>query len=141
VGAALCVVPIPNKAAIEPTAKKTLENQVGVDTSSWSPDVPVETFLALCKDLGIPAIDPRDALRADVPKVRDGHLYYQKDWHLNAEGNRTLARFVHDQLDTSGAFPAAFVATRKSELPIPPDAPPSYGPVKLFAFLWALLSI
>ncbi|HEV8113968.1 MAG TPA: DUF5989 family protein [Planctomycetota bacterium] len=141
VGAALCVVPIPNKAAIEPTAKKTLESQVGVDTGSWSPDVPVETFLALCKDLGIPAIDPRDALRADVPKVRDGHLYYQKDWHLNAEGNRTLARFVHDQLDTSGAFPAAFASTRKAELPIPPDAPPSYGPVKLFAFLWALLSI
>src|SRR5262249_4262667 len=65
-GAALCAVPIPNKACVEKKALDTLTSQIGEKVTDWSPDVPVETFLSICKDLGIPALDPRGALRADV---------------------------------------------------------------------------
>jgi len=141
IGAGLCVVPIPNKACIEPRAREALARKITAEPDTWTPDLPVETFLALSRELGITAFDPREAFRADAPQALGGHLYYQKDWHLNAQGNRSLARFVHDELDRSGTFPAAFAAARKAELPIPPPEPMSFGVLKLFALLWAALSI
>jgi Family of unknown function (DUF5989) len=139
IGASLCMVDIPNKACIEPGAKETLDAQIAA--AGGSADVPVETFVQLSKALGIPVLDPRAALRADVPKVSDGHLYYQRDWHLNAAGNRSLARYVHDEFDRRGVFPKELAAVRPADMPIPPEAPASFGPLKVFAALWVLLSI
>ena len=154
IGAGLQVVTIPGKACIEKPAHEMLAksfrpswmarllfHQKEVDPSTWSPDVPVETFLTLCRDLGIASLDSRAALIADVPSTKDGHLYYQRDWHLNAAGNRSLARYVHDEFDRRNVFPAALAATRKAEMPVPPEAPASLGPLKVFAVLWGLLSV
>jgi hypothetical protein len=140
-GAALCAVPIPNKACVEKKALETLSKQVGEDVKDWSPDVPVETFLAICKDLGIATLDPRQALSADVAHVADAHLYFQKDWHLNIEGNRSLARFLHGELDRTGTLPSALAASHQADLPIPDDPPASFGVVRVFAILWVVLSL
>jgi hypothetical protein len=152
-GAGLAVVPIPNKACVESVAKETLRGHLTpswiakllgrkeLDPASWSPDVPVETFLSLCKDLGIAAFDPRQALIAAASAAKDGHLYYQRDWHLNPAGNRALARFVHDELDGNGIFPPSLAASRRAEMPPEVEPPMSLGPLKLFGFLWAILSI
>jgi len=126
-GAKLVVVPIPGKVAIVPKAREALESQIlGLDPLSklrrwvkgqpdprtvpalvpdvaWSPDQPVETFLALSKDLGIESIDVRDALRRSyAPKDEKAPLYHEVDWHLDPSGNRALATVVHDELDARG---------------------------------------
>ncbi len=78
-GAKLVVVPIPGKAAIDGSARAVLaarlnpstigerlkfwDKPVQLDPATWSPDQPVETFLALARQLGLPAFDARDALR------------------------------------------------------------------------------
>jgi hypothetical protein len=71
--------------------------------AAWSPDQPVETFLALSKELGIESIDVRAALRAQYDEEKS-ELYYQKDWHLDPSGNRALAAIVHDELDARGVL-------------------------------------
>lgn len=139
IGAGLQVALIPNKACIEKGAKETLDDKIGA--AGGSADTPVETFLSLCKETDIPAIDPRVRFREDLPHAQDQHLYYQKDWHLNPEGNRAMARVVHDELDRRGAFPAALAAAHAAQLPTPADPPASFGVVKVFALLWALLSL
>src|SRR5262245_8633491 len=139
IGAGLEVALIPNKACIEKGAKATLDDKIGA--AGGSADTPVDTFLALCKDVDLPVIDPRASFRDDVPTAKDGHLYYQKDWHLNPEGNRAFARVIHDEFDKRGVFPAALAAAHTAPMPIPADPPASFGVVKVFALLWALLSL
>jgi hypothetical protein len=138
-GAELQVALIPSKACVEEEAKAKLDKQIGA--AGGSADTPVDTFAALCKDLDLPTIDPRARFLEDVKTAKDGHLYYQKDWHLNPEGNRAFARVIHDELDQRGAFPAKLAAAHAAPMPIPPDPPASFGVVKVFALLWALLSL
>jgi len=78
-------------------------------------------------------MDPRASLIAATEAGRA--QYFQQDWHLNPAGNRTLARFLHDELDkpVTGLLPAAFAAeTRVDEAPRPagdgmPTWPLVYG--------------
>ena len=139
-GAKLLVVPIPNKACVEPAAKKRIERQIGID-GGWSTDHPVDLFMGLCQELGIPAADPRPALRAEVATAPERHLYYQKDWHLNPEGNGALARFVHAEVDRRELLPAATAPSAQVEVPAHHVATASFGWAKVFALLWAFLSI
>jgi hypothetical protein len=138
-GAELAMVPIPNKASIEPDANMALAKQLDCDPKLWSADHPVDKFLMFAKREGIRAFDPRDALRRDFA-AHGKPLYYQRDWHLNPAGNRALARFVHDSLDEAKLFPPAFAATRTADLPTP--APKSQLPswVMPYAILLAILS-
>ena len=138
-GAGLQVALIPNKACIEDGAKATLEKSIGA--AGGSADTPVDTFLALCKDVGISAIDPRARFREELTRAEDQRLYYQKDWHLNPEGNRALARVLHDEFDRNGALPASLAAAHAAPLPIPPAKPASFGVLKVFAALWAILTL
>ena len=139
IGSELQVALIPNKACVEEAAKATLDKQIAA--AGGSADTPVDTFAALCKDVDIPAIDPRAKFLEDVKTAKEGHLYYQKDWHLNPEGNRAFARVIHEELDKRGAFPATLAAAHPAPMPIPADPPASFGVVKVFALLWALLSL
>jgi len=139
-GAKLVVVPIPNKACIEAEAKANLEQQIGVDPATWSPDAPVDTFLDLCRELSIPSLDPRAALRAAADAAEDGHVYYQKDWHLNPEGNRALASFVRGEVGRMQILPAAVAGAKPVEIPAAAKHV-SFGWLRLFAILWAVLSI
>jgi hypothetical protein len=111
------VVPIPNKACIEEAALANLRKQIGVDPDTWSPELPVDLFLGLCQELSIPAVDPRAALRDAAKMADDGHVYYQKDWHLNPEGNRALASFVRGELDRMQILPAAVAGSKPAEIP------------------------
>jgi hypothetical protein len=121
IGARLIVVPIPGKAAIQPDALAKLERTMGIPPERFSPDQPVETFLALAKERGIETLDARASLRAAF--VRDSApLYYETDWHFNPHGNAQFARFLHAELDARGAFPSSFQATTPLDLPEPQTA-------------------
>lgn len=158
-GARLVVAPIPNKACIQDDARAALVDQVAkrdfVSTlrrkvrgepepaalapDLWSPDEPVERFLGMCKDLAIDAVDARPALKAAAAGGEE--LYYRADWHFNPAGNRAFARFLHDELDRMGAFPAGLAAKTPAELPPPAPAPFLRGWMIAFAALWLGLSI
>jgi len=138
-GAKLVVVPIPNKACIEEGAMRSLKERIGVE-EGWSPDAPVQLFVDLCQELSIPAADPRAFLRTAAASVEDGRLYFQKDWHLNPEGNRALANFVRGELDRMQILPAPVAGSKPVEIPAPVKVR-SFGWLKLFALLWAVLSI
>ena len=70
-------------------------------------------MLAAATNAGIPAtaqLDPRPAMKAAAESIAksDGHLYFAKDFHVNAEGNRVLARAVFERLNGPDYFgPAA----------------------------------
>ncbi|MFN0244817.1 MAG: DUF5989 family protein [Planctomycetota bacterium] len=145
-GAQLVVVPIPGKACIQDEALAALEKVIGssanpaasTGSSGWSPARPVETFLGLCRELDIQALDARPALKAAA--AEDGDLYFPIDWHFNGTGNRAFAEFVHDALDATHVFPAAFSATRTVSLPHEPKVfrVPTF--VYVYLVLWAIVS-
>ncbi len=132
IGAELVVVPIPGKASIVPEARKKLEATIVGDEpianlrrwilgtpdprtiaslqpeTAWTPDQPVDTFLALARELNIRTVDVRDAFRARVAAAaehdREELLYHKIDWHLNPTGNRALAEEVRAALDADGVM-------------------------------------
>lgn len=145
-GAQLVVVPIPGKACIHGEALAALEKFIGSNatpaastgSSGWSPDRPVETFLGLCRELDIQALDARPALKTAA--AEDGDLYFARDWHFNGTGNRAFAEFVHDALDATHVFPAAFAATRTVSLPHEPKSSGVPTFVWVYLVLWAIVT-
>ncbi|MBL8862870.1 MAG: hypothetical protein JNK02_12800 [Planctomycetes bacterium] len=147
IGAELVVVPIPGKASIDPGARAALESQIlgqgvvaglrrkllgGTDPRSipslapetaWTPDQPVETFLALAGELNLRTLDVREAFRARA--ARGESLYFVRDWHLDANGNRALAEELHRSLDGLPFFGGELAArgTGKFEPARPKQAP------------------
>ena len=137
-GAAAFVVPIPSHSAIDPDYRASFAatRLGGVADEAWSPDKPVDTFLALAREVGLPTLDPRPALRA--ASAAGESLYFDVDWHLNPAGNRVLASFLHDELDRVQAFPASHRA--RSEAPAAAIEHPAPRWPYVFAALWLALS-
>lgn len=136
IGARLVMAPIPGKAAIQPEALSRLQRTLALPPESFSPDQPVETWLALARELEIETLDARAALRADFQ--RDSRpLYYETDWHFNPHGNAQFARFLHRELDARGTFPAAYRARTPRELPEPLDS----DALPRWPIAWALLAL
>ncbi|MBL8857311.1 MAG: hypothetical protein JNL28_02245 [Planctomycetes bacterium] len=150
-GAKLVMAPIPAKVSVDPRAREYLSEALNprsftqrlqiwrdwpvIDPASWSPDQPVETFLALAKDVGIHAVDARPYLRE---KFKDGRpLYFQSDWHLNPHGNRAFAEFLHDEIDRAQLLPAA---TIQAAMPREIVEPPRSAALYWFGGLWLALS-
>jgi hypothetical protein len=141
-GAELVVVPIPGKASIAPDARAALDAQIlgtgwvadlrrsilgGTDPrtvpslapdEAWTPDQPVETFLALARELeqrhaNVHWVDVRQAFRA---RAADGEpLYYERDWHLDPNGNRALAAEVHRALEDEPFFGGVLPARQPAD--------------------------
>lgn len=134
IGAELVVVPIPHKSAVHPEALEAMRKVLHAPANTWSPDQPVETFLALAAELEIRALDARPALKKSAETL--GELYYQRDWHFNPAGNRAFAKFLQESL--AGTLPdgAGTVALAGS-------AEPESGGLPTWAFvfagLWVLL--
>lgn len=141
-GAKLVLVTIPSHAAIDSryAAGFAAGALGGLADDAWSADRPVDAFLGFAKELGIPAFDPRAYLREHA--ARGQKLYFDRDWHLNPDGNRVFAHFLHDEFDRIGFFPAGLGAA--TTVPAPPDHVEEGGVptwVYVFAVLWVFLSI
>jgi len=139
-GARVVLVPIPSRSAVDEEHRNgAFSRTIGVSPEKWSPDTPVETFLALARELSIDTLDPRAYLRGSGA----GSLYYKQDWHLNPEGNRAFAAFLHGELDRLGVFPEAHrppAGAAVALLDIPDQGGVPFG-AKLFGILWAALTI
>jgi lysophospholipase L1-like esterase len=139
-GSKLIVVPIPSHSDVDPKFADEFSMKVlGMPRDAWSPDKPVDTFLALAKQAGIETIDPRAYLRERA--ARGESLYFKNDWHLDPAGNRALAEFLHAELDRVGLFPAEQHAKATVAMPVP-DTDVGGVPfaAKLFGILWVALS-
>jgi len=139
-GARALVVPLPSHSAIDPNFRERFgADTLGVPADRWSPDKPVDTFLALAAKAGLDTLDPRSTLRAHATNGRE--LYFSRDWHLNPDGNRALAKFLHDEFDQRGLFPEGHRAPTGSPVPMP-EVPKHKGPptwIFVLAGLWLAL--
>jgi len=144
-GARVVVVPIPSHSFVdEAYAAKFAQGALGgIPRGSWSPDVPVETFLRLAREVGVDSIDVRPALREAA--AGGEALYFERDWHFNEHGNAVFAGAVKRAVDERGWFPATHAPTRQVAQAPAPVHPPSEGGVpfalKLFGALWAALTL
>lgn len=139
-GARVILVPIPSHSAVDAQFAESFgAGALGVPRAAWSPDKPVDTFLALAKQAGVETLDPRAYLRERA--ARGESLYFKTDWHLNPAGNRALAEFLHGELDRVDVFPANQRASATVAMPVP-DTDTTGVPfaAKLFGVLWVALS-
>lgn len=63
-------------------------------------DARTERVLGLATEIGVPAFDPRPALR--VARAGSTALYYPKDAHMTAQGHRVVAAFLEECLEAAG---------------------------------------
>jgi len=144
IGARLLMCPIPSKSAVDPEEREFFRTwTLGLNNlakDKWSPDKPVNLFLALATKLGIEALDPRAALIAATKS--EGKLYFEHEveWHFNAQGNRAFATWLHDELDRREVIPAEHRARAQGALPSHDSSGgglPTF--VYVFAALWTVL--
>lgn len=101
----LLFVAIPSREQIEPGAKERWGAAHGLAAAEFDPDQPSALVLAAATTAGIPAaaqLDPRSSMKA---AAADGTpLYFAKDFHVNAAGNRALARSIFERLNGADYF-------------------------------------
>lgn len=142
-GAKAVVVPIPSHSAIdaEYAPKFAKKHLAGLPSGSWSADKPVDTFLSLCKSVGIETVDCRTSFKERT--ANGDALYYDIDWHLNADGNHALAEVLHGALDGQAVFPADQQAPQGASVKPSRDkaAAAASGLPAIFLVLWLILTI
>jgi lysophospholipase L1-like esterase len=104
------VVVIPDKAQVDPAARKTMSDTIA--DPAYDPDRPYRGMVAAAKAAGLTVIEPKDAMVA-AGENGERQLYFGRDWHTNAVGNRVLAK----EIDAALASPE-FLG------PPPHEAPP-----------------
>ena len=141
VGARLLMVPIPSESAIHPEEREKFgerpEGMHGLPDELWSPDRPVDSFLGLARGLGIETLDPRPTLRAYAEAGR--RLYFEDEWHWNAEGNRDFAHFLIDSLHGLDVFPPDHAAITAGDFPEETHEGGVPTWLLVFAGLWLVL--
>jgi hypothetical protein len=138
-GARLVVVPIPSKASIYKSDRKRLGTKtLGIGSEGWSADAPVDLFIQQATELKIETLDPRSSFRGRMDAGAD--LYYKVDWHLNENGNRALAQFLHDKLSSPAMnLGLGNTPTTKKIVDIPPSQSSSGVPTWAFVYLALLV--
>lgn len=142
-GARVAVVPIPSHSFVDDAYAEDFGKRafLGLPRAAWSPDVPVDTFLRLAREVGVEGIDVRPALKA---AAAGDPLYFDKDWHFNERGNAVFATALKTEIDARNWFPSEFAPTRSVAEAPAHEHPPSAGGVpfalKLFGVLWVALT-
>lgn len=137
IGAKPLVLVVPDKAQIEPAARSAMQQMIA--RPDYDPDRPFLGLVERARAAGLSVVDPRAALRA----AGDGAtvaLYFERDWHTNARGNRVLADALADALASPELLGAA--PTRAGSWGPAPiaSAPSTLGRNLLFAVaVWLIL--
>lgn len=110
------VLVVPDKAQVDPRAREAIAGAIG--DPAYDPDRPYRGMIEAARAASLPVVDPLPAL---VEASRGGaqQLYFARDWHTNALGNRVLVQ----QLDRALAAPDMLG-------PPPVDAPPLVLPAE-----------
>lgn len=89
------VVVIPDKAQVDPAARSAMTGAIG--DPAYDPDRPYRGMVAAAKAAGLTVIEPKDAMVAAGENGQRA-LYFERDWHTNAAGNRVLAKAIDEAL-------------------------------------------
>lgn len=106
-GAEPVVLVVPDKAQVDPRARGAVQQMMA--DPAYDPERPFLGMVARAEAAGLPVVDPRGAL-VDASKSGTEALYFERDWHTNARGNRVLAEEVAAALaapDLLGPAPRA----------------------------------
>ena len=131
------VVVIPDKAQVDPAARQTMSDAIG--NPAYDPDRPYRGMVEAAKAAGLTVVEPLAAMVA-AGENGERQLYFGRDWHTNALGNRVLAK----EIDTALSSPQ-FLGPPPQEAPplsLPSAAEhPSTLPRNLLiaAVIWAIL--
>jgi len=138
IGAKPLVLVVPDKAQIDPEARAATAQAIG--DPAYDPDRPYRGMLAAAAAAGLPSVDPKGAMVAASAGGRR-QLYFARDWHTNALGNRVLA----DEVAAALASPALLgPPPRDARLGLPvEEAAPAWGrwlrAAAIVAAVWLLL--
>lgn len=102
-GAEFVVCPLPNREHVRGKAK-----------AGQRPARPYELFVEAAKAANAKLIEPLAALEA--ARKGDGTPYYDRDFHLDAEGNVVLAGVVYEAFDREGLVPARAEGTEAAKI-------------------------
>lgn len=136
---------IPTKAQIYTEFRDQQQKALGLDASSWNPNLPFKRITAICREVGLDYYDPTQLLLDEAKKGEA--LYYTKDRHFAPEGNRAFAqglwyKLIDDQYlgKPRGAFDAAILpGPGRSEPSAAKSGFPTWLAVVLI--LWAVLGL
>jgi len=141
-GAELVVVPIPSRSAVSPKYAESFGKRfLGLPKDAWSAERPVDFFLQLAGELGIKSLDVSSTFQAIEEAGQQ--LYYKLDWHLNEEGNRALASYLHRELESpkNAILPTELAAKTEVEAPPRPSGPWFPTWLRNYLVLWVVLSL
>jgi lysophospholipase L1-like esterase len=102
IGAEPLVLVIPDKAQVDPAARAKMVR--AMNDPRYEPDRPYMAMIAAAASAGLPVVGALPSLRAAAGA---GPLYFAKDWHTNAAGNRVLAGALADALAAPSLLGAA----------------------------------
>jgi len=109
-GAEPLVLVVPDKAQIDPAARASMQEMMA--DPSYDPERPFLGMVERAAAAGLPVVDPRKALR-EAAENGASALYFERDWHTNALGNRVLAAELASALASPDLLgPAPRPATR-----------------------------
>ncbi|MDG2306439.1 MAG: SGNH/GDSL hydrolase family protein [Candidatus Binatia bacterium] len=95
IGAEPLVLVVPDKAQIDPVARGGMQQIISDPV--YDPERPFLGMVQRAEQAGLEVVDPRTALLA-ASKSGAEAVYFERDWHTNALGNRALAGELADAL-------------------------------------------
>jgi len=136
-GAKLVVCPIPSHSQVDPrhAAEVMGATVLKLPRETWDPALPYEMLKRAAATGADVVLDPLPVIQA--AEVAGTAQYHKQDWHLSAEGNRSLAEFLHGALDERALLPDKVQAVALAAPPARGGGLPGWVPV--FGVLWALL--
>ena len=126
IGAKPLVLVIPDKAQVDRAARAAMSEVIR--DPAYDPGRPYAGMVAAAEAASLPIVDPLAAM-AKVADPGARALYFAKDWHTNALGNRVLA----DELTHALASPALLGAPTRAAAPL--TLPPAKAPSRLAGLL------
>jgi hypothetical protein len=131
------VLVIPDKAQVDPRAREAIAGAIG--DPAYEPDRPYRGMIAAAEAAELPVVDPLPAM-IEAARGGEQQLYFTRDWHTNALGNRVLVQ----QLDRALAAPDLLgpppVDAPALALPAPAPAAAGYArTAALVVLVWLVL--
>ncbi len=136
-GAKLLFVAIPSREQVQPDSRAPYFERYGLSEEEVNFDQPTEKALALASSAGIPVLNPLEDLRKSAA---DGPMYFEKDWHLNEEGNRVLAQAIYQRLAEDEYFGGGAKTAGTTALSAPGSKPMPVWPF-VVGTIWLILGV
>lgn len=101
----VAVCPLPSHSQVDATyAKEVMGAKIlRLAEDQWDAEAPYALLAGAARAAGARVLDPLPALKA---AQADAAQYHDVDWHLSPAGNRTLATYLHAELEGTTGLPA-----------------------------------